>query len=152
MKCPYCDFGDTKVVDSREIDDGRTIRRRRECQKCETRFSTHEQIEILKLVVVKKDGGKEEYDKEKLKEGLRIATNKRINDCEFEKLLASIESEIHARNKKEITSREIGEVVMRKLKEKDEVSYLRFASVFKSFGSGKRFLKELRRIEKEEKK
>lgn len=148
MRCPYCNHVETKVIDSRETDDGRTIRRRRECEKCQARFSTYEQVEILNLTVEKKDGRKEEYKKEKLEEGLKRATNKRMKEEEFSNLISEIETEINARGKCSITSREIGEIVMKKLKEKDEVAYLRFASVFKSFGSGKRFVKELDSLEK----
>ncbi|MDD3607549.1 MAG: transcriptional regulator NrdR [Candidatus Moranbacteria bacterium] len=150
MRCPYCGYAETRVVDSRETNDGRTIRRRRECEKCRVRFSTYEQVEILNLVVEKKDGSKEEYKKEKLEEGLKRATNKRIENEEFSNLVLEIETEINSKGKCNITSREIGEIIMKKLKEKDEVSYLRFASVFKSFGSGKRFLKELNNLEKKE--
>jgi len=147
MRCPYCHHPETKVIDSRETSGGKAIRRRRECEKCQARFSTYEQIEILNLTVVKKNGRREEYRKEKLEEGIRRATNKRLNEDELNQVISDIESEINARGKCEITSKEIGEIALKKLKNKDEVSYLRFASVFKSFGSGKRFVKELNRLE-----
>ncbi len=150
MKCPYCKNQDTRVVDSREIEEGKVIRRRRECPGCERRFSTYEQVEILQLVVLKKDSKREDYDKGKLLEGLRRATKKRIGEDKLDKLFGEIENEIHSWGCQEVSSRKIGEVVMKKLKREDEVSYLRFASVFKSFGSGKRFLKELNRLEKED--
>lgn len=152
MKCPYCNFLDTKVVDSRETDDGRVIRRRRECEKCKARFSTYEQVELMNLIVVKKDGRKEEYKKEKLEEGIRRAANKRLNDQQIGEMVAGIEGELHAKGTGEISSKDIGDIALRRLKEKDEVSYLRFASVFKSFGSGKRFLKELNKLERENEK
>jgi transcriptional repressor NrdR len=148
MKCPYCNFDDTRVVDSREISDGRTIRRRRECPKCKERFSTYEKVALLNLTVIKKNKKKEEYKKEKIEDAIRIASNKRLNDDEIADVVAEIESEIHAKGKCEIQSKEIGEIALRKIKQRDEVAYLRFASVFKSFGSGKRFLKELNKLEK----
>lgn len=147
MKCPYCNHSETRVVDSRESNDGNTIRRRRECEKCQARFSTYEQIEILNLTVVKRDGKKEDYKKEKLEEGISRAVNKRLEEEELSSLISDVEMEINAEGKCEVTSKDIGEIVLRKLKEKDEVAYLRFASVFKSFGSGKRFVKELNKLE-----
>jgi transcriptional repressor NrdR len=140
------------VIDSRETDDGRVIRRRRECEKCKARFSTYEQVELLKLLVVKKDGRKEEYKKEKLEEGIRRATNKRVNEDQLSDLISLIEAELHAKGESEVHSKEVGDIALRRLKERDEVSYLRFASVFKSFGSGKRFVKELNKLEKENEK
>ncbi len=152
MRCPYCGYADTKVVDSREVDEGRVIRRRRECFKCQARFSTYEEIEILNLTVIKKNGQREEYRKEKIEEGIRRAANKRLKEDEINQLVSDIEAEVNARGRKEISSKEIGEIALRKLKEKDEVSYLRFASVFKSFGTGKRFIKELNKLESEKEK
>ena len=149
MKCPYCNNDDTRVIDSRVTEEGNVVRRRRQCEKCDARFSTQEQIEILNLVVKKKDGRNEEYKKEKIGEAITRAANKRLSEEEIEKMIADIENEIHARGKSEIPSREIGEIALKKLKEKDEVSYLRFASVFKSFGSGERFVKELSKLEKD---
>jgi transcriptional repressor NrdR len=146
MRCPYCDYEDTKVIDSREIDEGRMIRRRRECEKCQARFSTKEKIEILKLIVIKRDGQREEYDKGKIIKSLEIATNKRLKEEELLDLIASVETEIFAKNKNQIESREIGSIILARLKDLDEVSYLRYASVFKSFGSGERFAKELDKI------
>lgn len=147
MKCPYCKNEDSRVVDSREIEEGQVIRRRRECPQCGRRFSTYEQVEILQLVVIKKDETREDYSKEKLLEGLRRATKKRLGEEKLDRLFGEIENEIHSLGKTDISSKEIGNMVMRKLQAEDEVSYLRFASVFKSFGSGKRFLKELNRLE-----
>lgn len=152
MKCPYCNYEDTKVVDSRVTEDGNTVRRRRECEKCNARFSTQEQVEILNLTVVKKDGQKEEYKKEKIEEAVTRATNKRLDEEELSQLVSDIESEIRARGKCEIPSKDIGMIALKKLREKDEVSYLRFASVFKSFGSGERFVKEFSKLEEDEKK
>lgn len=154
MKCPYCGHKETKVVDSREIDDGKTIRRRRECEskKCKSRFSTYEQIETLNLTVMKRDGRKEEYKKEKLAESVRRATNKRLDEAQIVQLVSVIESELRMKGKSEINTKEIGDIALTQLKGKDEVSYLRFASVFKSFGTGKRFVKELNKLEEKQKK
>ncbi|MBT3356044.1 transcriptional repressor NrdR [bacterium] len=152
MKCPYCGHKETKVVDSREIEDGKTIRRRRECEKveCKLRFSTYEQIETLNSTVLKRDGQKEEYKREKLEESIRRATNKRLEESQIAQIISSVESELRTKGKCEMTAKEIGEVVLTHLKTRDEVSYLRFASVFKSFGTGKRFVKELDKLEEKE--
>lgn len=152
MKCPYCNHNDSRVIDSRETDDGRVIRRRRECEKCKARFSTYEQVELMNIVVLKKDGKKEEYKKEKLEEGIRRSANKRLNQDQIIELVSTVEGEIHAKGSPEVSSKEIGEIALEKLKEKDEVAYLRFASVFKSFGSGKRFVKELNKLERKNEK
>lgn len=149
MRCPYCGHKETKVVDSREIEDGKIIRRRRECEKekCKSRFSTYEQIETLNLVIEKRDGKKEEYKKEKLTESIRRATNKRLDEAQIAQLVSIIEAELRSIDKTEITAKEVGKIILAQLKQKDEVSYLRFASVFKSFGTGKRFVKELDKLE-----
>ncbi len=147
MKCPYCDHEDTKVIDSREMDEGRIVRRRRECEKCQARFSTKEKIEILKLIVVKRDGQREEYVKNKIINSLSIATNKRLDSDDLDILVSSVEAEIFAKGKSIIEAKEIGRIILERLKNIDEVSYLRYASVFKSFGSGQRFTKELKKIE-----
>lgn len=153
MKCPYCGHKETKVVDSREIEDGKTIRRRRECEegKCKSRFSTYEQIETLNLTVEKRDGQQEEYKREKLEESVRRATNKRLEETQIAQIISMVESEIRTKGKCNVSAKEIGEIVLMQLKEKDEVSYLRFASVFKSFGTGKRFVKELDKLEEKQK-
>ncbi len=149
MKCPYCGHKETKVVDSREIDDGKTIRRRRECEnkKCKSRFSTYEQIEMLNLMVRKRDGSKEEYKREKLEESVKRAANKRLDEPQILQVIFVVESEIRSKKGCEVSTKEIGEIILEQLKGKDEVSYLRFASVFKSFGTGKRFVKELNKLE-----
>ncbi len=149
MKCPYCGHKETKVVDSREIEDGKTIRRRRECEnkKCKSRFSTYEQIEMLNLAVLKRDGRKEEYQREKLEESIRRAANKRLDKAQIAQIVSIIELKIRAKKSSEVNTKEMGEIILGELKERDEVSYLRFASVFKSFGTGKRFVKELNKLE-----
>lgn len=149
MNCPFCNFSDTRVVDSRETNEGKITRRRRECLKCKARFSTYEEIELLKLLVVKKDGAKEDYDKTKIELGVRKALEKRpISEDKIAKLMGDIEYDIQSLEKPEVTSREIGRIVLKKLKELDEVAYVRFASVYKSFGSIESFKKELDGLDK----
>lgn len=150
MICPFCGHVDTKVVDSRDTNDGRAIRRRRECEKCQSRFSTYEEMEIMKLTVLKKDGIRQEYDRKKIEAGLRKALEKRpISEEKIQKALAEIEFEIHSKEAGEIKSKDIGKIVLEKLKEIDEVAYLRFASVYKSFKSVESFKKELETLELE---
>ncbi len=146
MKCPYCNFEETKVIDSRDADEGRSTRRRRECEQCHKRFSTYEKVEFLSLLVRKRDNRVEEYDKQKMANSVRIAANKRLEEDEIENLVADLENKIRVGYKEQVASREIGEIVAEALKEKDEVAYLRYISVFKSFGSGKRFVKEAKKI------
>ena len=138
------------MVDSRETNEGKITRRRRECLKCEARFSTYEEVEILHLMVVKKNGSKTEYDKNKIETGIRKALEKRpISEEKVAKLMGDIEYAISALEKLEITTREIGKIVLKKLKELDEVAYVRFASVYKYFGSIESFKKELDLLDKE---
>ena len=150
MNCPFCNYTDTKVVDSRETGDGKITRRRRECEKCNARFSTYEEVEILRLSVVKKNGEKEDYDKGKIERGVKRALVKRpVSEEKTAKLLGDVEYDIRALEKPEVTTREIGKIVLKKLKELDEVAYVRFASVYKSFGSVESFKKELDMLESE---
>lgn len=149
MYCPFCNHPDTKVVDSRDTNDGKITRRRRECLKCETRFSTYEEVELLRLQVIKKDGRKVDFDKTKIEAGIRKALEKRpVKGERFSKLMGDIEYEIQAKDLPEISTREIGRIVLRKLRELDEVAYVRFASVYKSFGSIESFKKELDTFDK----
>ena len=151
MYCPFCNHSETKVVDSRETNDGKITRRRRECLKCQARFSTYEEVELLRLLVIKKNGEKEEYDKNKIEDGVRRALVKRpISQDRIAKLMGDIEYDIRALEKSEVLAREIGKIVLQKLKELDEVAYVRFASVYKSFGSIESFKKELDKLENEE--
>src|SRR3989344_6001154 len=134
MHCPYCNYFDTKVTDSRVAADGLSIRRRRECTKCGFRFSTVEQGEILELTVIKRDGRREPYSKEKLAQGLKHSLEKRPYTAEqFTALVQKIERDIQRKRKTELTTREIGELVMKHLKRFDQVAYIRFASVYRSF-------------------
>jgi len=148
MICPFCGHSETKVIDSRDTNDGKAIRRRRECEKCQARFSTYEEMEIMKMTVVKKDGRKQDYDRAKIETGIKKALEKRpVKNEDIEKLLGDIEYEIHSKEACEITSKEIGKIVLEKLKEIDDVAYLRFASVYKSFGSAESFKKEAEKLE-----
>lgn len=148
MRCPNCQYEDTKVLDSRPVDEGSAIRRRRECEKCEFRFSTYEEIEILDLSVVKKDGTKQMFSKEKLERALRLPMEKRPhNDETLRKLLSTIEIEIQRKAKDgEIKSSEIGEIVMKKLKKVDKVAYVRFAAVYREFEDVDEFKEELKKL------
>jgi transcriptional repressor NrdR len=148
MRCPFCSNQETRVIDSRDTNNNRTIRRRRECDKCKTRFSTYENIEILNRLVVKRDGTEEPYQREKIEEGIKRATNKRIQGENLKQLIDEVETEINCLGKEKIDSKKIGKIILEKLQKKDQVAYLRFASVFKSFGSGERFVKELKKIGK----
>jgi transcriptional repressor NrdR len=148
MICPFCNNEETKVVDSRDTNEGKITRRRRECTKCGARFSTYEEVELLRLMVVKKNGEKTDYDKTKIESGIRRALVKRpIAEEKIMQLLGDIEYEIRALEKSEVTTREIGKIVLKKLKEIDEVAYVRFASVYKSFGSIDSFKKELDKLD-----
>lgn len=149
MNCPFCNNSDTKVVDSRDTNDGKITRRRRECLKCAARFSTYEEVELLRVTVVKKNGQKMEYDKNKIEIGVRKALEKRpISTEKIAKLLGDIEYSLHSLEKSEITTREIGKIVLKKLRELDEVAYVRFASVYKSFSSIESFKRELDTFDK----
>lgn len=135
MNCPKCLNVDTKVVDSRPVEESAAIRRRRECEKCEFRFSTYEQIEILDLTVIKLDGTRQLYAREKLERGLRRAFEKREHtDQTFKKIIGSVEQEIQKKAVAgEISSNAIGELVMKAIRKIDKVAYIRFASVYKQF-------------------
>ena len=152
MKCPICYFDDTKVVDSRVAADGLSIRRRRECLKCNFRFSTYEEVELLDLAIIKRDGRRESYSREKLVGGLKKSFEKRpITEDDFKKLIHSIEREIQRLKKNEITSHQVGAVVMKQLKKVDQVAYIRYASVYESFKDAQEFRKELNKLIREKK-
>jgi transcriptional repressor NrdR len=147
MICPICYFEDTKVIDSRVASDGLSIRRRRECEKCGFRFSTFEEMEILDLTVIKRDGQKEVYSRDKLVSGLKMALRKRpIDDDGFKKLVHNIERDIQQLKKSEVSSSEIGEIAMQHLREVDVVAYIRFASVYESFENARDFKETLNKI------
>lgn len=144
MRCPSCGSEDIKVVDSRPVDENNSIRRRRECLSCQTRFTTYEVIDAFQPVVVKKDGSKELFDKNKLLTGLMKACEKRPVNAEG--LAAEIEAEIHNSLRREITSSELGEIAMEKLRKLDAVAYVRFASVHREFKDVETFMEELKTL------
>ncbi|MGO1469810.1 MAG: transcriptional regulator NrdR [Tissierella sp.] len=134
MKCPYCEFLESKVIDSRPTDEGQAIRRRRECTNCGKRFTTYENIEKIPIIVVKKDGNRQSYNRNKLLNGIIKSCEKRpVSINTIEKIVDDIEKKLSNSLEKEVTSIEIGEMVMNKLKDIDEVSYVRFASVYRQF-------------------
>ncbi len=144
MKCPSCGFPDSKVIDSRPVSDGASIRRRRECLQCQKRFTTFEVIESVQIVVIKKDGSKELFDRNKLISGLLKACQKRPVNAE--EIVNEIEAELQNSLRLEVPSREIGTMVMDKLKARDEVAYVRFASVYREFRDLDTFLRELNEL------
>lgn len=146
MRCPFCNAQDTKVTDSRDSDVFET-RRRRECEKCGKRFTTYERIERNPLIVIKKDGRRENFSKEKLKSGMMRACEKREVSMEkIDQAVTEIENHLRNEDKSEIPSRLIGELVIRKLKKLDKVAYIRFASIYKDFEDVKDFEKEIKAI------
>jgi len=148
MKCPYCSSGDSAVLESRESEDGNVLRRRRECTKCSKRFTTYERIENIDLKVVKKDGRKENFAREKIIRGIGKACEKRPVETEqIERIVEDIELRLLNRKSTEISSSDIGRMVLTRLKKLDKVAYIRFASVFLEFGSVEEFRKEIREIE-----
>jgi len=152
MKCPYCEYPESKVVDSRPTDEGQAIRRRRECIKCTKRFTTYENIEEIPTVIVKKDGNREVYNRNKLINGIIKSCEKRpVSMATIEEMVDSIEKTIFNSMKNEITSIEIGELVMEKLKNVDEVAYVRFASVYRQFKDVNSFMEELKKLLGEDK-
>jgi transcriptional repressor NrdR len=134
MKCPFCAHVDSKVVDSRDSETGEAIRRRRQCLHCDKRFTTYERIEAVPIYVVKKDGRREEFDRHKLLAGLTVSTKKReIGQATLEAMVDDIENTLRSRGGTEVPSREVGEMVMSRLRALDEIAYIRFASVYRSF-------------------
>ncbi|HAJ95136.1 MAG TPA: transcriptional regulator NrdR [Actinobacteria bacterium] len=149
MKCPYCTSLDTKVIDSRLTDANDSVRRRRECERCSKRFTTYERIETKPIAVIKKDNTREPFDRNKILSGLIRACIKRdINVESLKELVDDIENEIHNMPGNEINSRELGNLVLKRLKGLDKVAYIRFASVYKQFDSIKQFTNELTRLKK----
>ncbi len=147
MQCPYCDFEDTKVIDSRLSETKDAIRRRRECLSCGKRFTTYERREPLKLMVIKRDGGKEPFDREKLRAGLAKACAKqRITEEQIELMVDEIEAELRERRRHEVTSRRLGDMVLIRLRRLDMVAYLRFASVYRQYTDVDQFRSELVRL------
>jgi len=149
MKCPNCLSGNTKVIDSRDVDDFRAIRRRRECLKCKNRFTTYERVELTNLLVIKKDGRRESYDRNKLESGILKACEKRpISKEQIDKTVSDIERKLQATCDTEVKSKLIGEIAIKALKKIDQVAYIRFASVYKSFEDLQSFEEELKGLRK----
>ena len=147
MKCPYCSFEESKVIDSRSADDGERIRRRRECLKCGKRFTTHEVIETVPIVVVKRDKSREVFDRAKLTAGILRACEKRpVSVEQIEKMVDTIEAQLQSSLDREVTSMTIGELTMDQLKNVDEVAYVRFASVYRQFKDINTFMEELNKL------
>ena len=147
MRCPYCGYLESRVIDSRPAEEGATIRRRRECLSCQKRFTTYEIMERLPLVVVKKDGSRQTFDKQKVVNGMIRACEKRpVSVSEIQRLADEIEQELQNSLDREISSERVGELVMDKLKELDEVAYVRFASVYRQFKDINTFRDELNKL------
>ncbi|MFD2639888.1 transcriptional regulator NrdR [Piscibacillus salipiscarius] len=153
MRCPNCDAKNTRVLDSRPIDEGRSIRRRRECESCQYRFTTFERVEEIPLIVVKKEGTREEFNREKLKRGLIKACEKRpVSIEEIERIAFDVEKDLRNQGNSEILSDQIGELIMDRLAEVDEVAYVRFASVYRQFKDINVFMSELNEMINKNKK
>ena len=152
MKCPYCSFEESKVIDSRSADDGERIRRRRECLNCGKRFTTHEVIETVPIIVVKRDKSREVFDRNKLTAGILRACEKRpVSLTQIEEMVNNIEARIQSSLDREITTMQIGELAMEEIKKVDEVSYVRFASVYRQFKDINTFMDELYKLLTEKK-
>ena len=145
MRCPYCNTLEDKVVDSRMSQEGRAVRRRRECLKCERRFTTYEYVEEKRLLVTKRDGSSQPYDRRKVVEAIQLAATKRpITGAEVEAMVDDLEDAVARMGGEEIESRQVGELIMERLKAKDNVAYVRFASVYRNFQDLEEFYEELR--------
>lgn len=150
MKCQYCNCADSRVIDSRPTDEGTSIRRRRECINCGKRFTTYEKVEIMQLLVIKKDNSRELFDAQKLRRGILCACHKRpVAASDIDRIVTRIEQSAANTMQEEITSRQIGEMVMEGLRALDEVAYVRFASVYRQFADIPTFILELTRIQSE---
>ncbi|MBQ4129214.1 MAG: transcriptional regulator NrdR [Ruminococcus sp.] len=147
MKCPYCGYEESKVIDSRPADEGERIRRRRECLSCAKRFTTHEVIETVPIIVVKRDKSREVFDRNKLTAGILRACEKRpVSIDQIEKIVDNIEAALQSSLDREVTSHHIGELTMEQLKSVDEVAYVRFASVYRQFKDINTFMEELNKL------
>ena len=150
MKCPFCNYADSKVVDSRPTDEGTSIRRRRECLKCGKRFTTYETVERLPLMLIKRDGTRQPYSRDKLLSGVMKACEKRpVPQQRLEQLVDKVEQKLFGTLESEVSSKTIGEMVMEELREIDEVAYVRFASVYRQFKDINTFMEELNTLIRE---
>ena len=147
MKCPFCGEENTKVIDSRPAEENNSIRRRRQCEVCGKRFTTYEKVETIPLIVIKKDDNREPYDRSKIERGIVRSCHKRpVSYDQIVSTVEEIEAEIFNKEEKEISSNEIGEIVMDKIKELDQVAYVRFASVYREFKDVNTFMDEIKKI------
>ena len=147
MKCPYCGTDDTKVIDSRPAEENNAIRRRRQCEKCNKRFTTYEKVETIPLIVIKKENIREPYDRGKIEAGILRSCHKRpVSAEQISKCIDDIENEIFNLEAKEVESTTIGEIVMDKIKDLDDVAYVRFASVYREFKDVNTFMSELKKM------
>ena len=147
MRCPYCGYRESKVVDSRPADEGASIRRRRECLSCEKRFTTYEKLETMPLMVIKKDNSRETYDRSKIEAGIIHSCHKRpVSPQQINSMIDEIENQIFNMEEKEVPTSAIGELVMGKLKDLDEVAYVRFASVYREFKDVNTFIDEIGKL------
>ena len=147
MKCPFCSSENTRVIDSRPADDNNSIRRRRMCDECGKRFTTYEKVETIPMIVIKKDNNRETYDRAKVEGGVFRACHKRpVSAAQIEAMIDDVESSIFSKEEREISSRQIGEMVMEKLKDLDSVAYVRFASVYREFKDVNTFMDELKKM------
>ena len=147
MKCPFCNFADTKVIDSRAQDDNSVIRRRRVCEKCGKRFTTYERVDMIPITVIKRDGTREILDKAKLQNGIMKSCNKRpVTAQQIQKLVDDIENTLAGSGEREVESKQLGNMVIERLKDLDEVAYVRFASVYRQFKDINSFIDELEKM------
>lgn len=147
MRCPYCGEDEDRVVDSRSMNDGLAIRRRRECLECQKRFTTYERAEEIDLCIIKRDQRREQYDRKKVTDGIRKACQKRpVSEEKIQEIVDRIERELHSSESKETPSTRIGELIMEELRKTDQVAYVRFASVYRQFKDANQFMKELQGI------
>ena len=147
MKCPFCSSENTRVIDSRPADDNYSIRRRRLCDECGKRFTTYEKVETIPLIVIKKDNNREQYDRSKIESGVLRACHKRpVAAADITRMIDEVETELFSREEKEVSSDEIGELVMDKIKDLDSVAYVRFASVYREFKDVNTFMNELKKM------
>lgn len=144
MKCPFCNASDTKVIDSRPADDNSSIRRRRQCELCGKRFTTYEKLETMPLMIIKKDNSRETYDRSKIEKGILLSCHKRpVSSQQISFMIDQIENQIFNMEDKEVPASVVGELVMKQLKDVDEVAYVRFASVYREFKDVNAFMEEL---------
>ena len=152
MHCPVCRSQETKVIDTRLTQDGMAVRRRRECEKCQYRFSTVEEMELLDIVVVKNNGARESYSRQKMQRGILQSLIKRpYTQEQFDQLIHTIEIDIQKKKQRELTSKEVGELVMKHLRKFDKIAYIRFASIYRAFEDVSRFQREVRSLQRTKK-